>query len=159
MAWTPTELISADDLWWYWAVVAATKGEPKGTTAALLEDDHVLTLDQGNSWVRMQRLRGGRALLWGRITLPPVADHVDVLFDAAGLGLLQRRLPRPHQQDPEFLAWYAHGEWDSNTPRPVRGLPTSLRGAPHPRPRPGPCGTRRARPSTRCCRRPAGRPT
>lgn len=107
--------VSADDLWWSWAVIATRPDQPEGIQVGLIEDDHVLTVDHGDSWLRMQRLTGGRALLWGRTKQPPT-EEVDVLADAPDWASSDAVWRSTNHQAPEFLAWYAHDEWDSNSP-------------------------------------------
>jgi hypothetical protein len=110
--------VSADDLWWSWAVVAASADVPEDLALALDEDEHLLSLDHRGGWLRMQRLRGGRALLWGRTSEGPVPLHAGPSDLLAGLPDWARSdaVRRScDEQPPEFVAWYAHGEWDTNT--------------------------------------------
>jgi hypothetical protein len=129
----PDETVSAEDLWWSWAVLAACpEGLPAGVRVALDEREHVLSLDHGDAWLRMQRLRGGRALLWGRTSdSSPEDSALDGVPDWVGSDAVRRSsAARP----PEFLAWYAHGEWDtSTTDRWDDSLPlfAIIRAAPH----------------------------
>lgn len=110
--------VSADDLWWSWAVVAARPDLPEGTAMGFDEEEHVLSLDRGDGWLRMQRMGGGRALLWGRTSDSPIPLQrrpEDVLVgvpDWADSDAVRRSCA---ERAPEFLAWYAHGEWDTNT--------------------------------------------
>ena len=66
------DLASADDLWWSWAVLADDERLPDGATSELDVDHHVLHCHLGESWASMQRIGGGRAVLWGR-----VAEQID----------------------------------------------------------------------------------
>lgn len=109
--------VSADDLWWSWAVLAASPDLlPGDMSMSLDEDEHVLSLDRagGAGWLRMQRLRGGRALLWGHTSDAPLHDDsvLEGVPDWASSDAVRRS---SDELTPEFLAWYAHGEWDTNT--------------------------------------------
>src|SRR3954454_9814502 len=76
------DLASADDLWWSWAVLADADRLPEGASTELDADEHVLHYDLGGSWTSMQRIGGGRAVLWGRVAdavRDAVTEHVDVL--------------------------------------------------------------------------------
>lgn len=113
------EDVSADDLWWAWAVLATRTDLPRDVRVHLDETEQVLALDQGAGWLRMQRLQGGRALLWGRTsgsTVRPLhhepEDVVAGVPDWASSDAVRRSSAA---EDPEFLAWYARGEWDTST--------------------------------------------
>jgi hypothetical protein len=110
--------VSADDLWWSWAVVASRAGPSADVKVSLDEHQHVLRLDHGDGWLRMQRMRGGRALLWGRTSDSPVPlrrSPDDVLRGVPDWVASDAVRSSCAEQAPEFLAWYAHGEWDTNT--------------------------------------------
>lgn len=112
------DLASADDLWWSWAVLADAGQLPEGATSELDTDEHVLHYRLGDSWASMQRISGGRAVLWGRVAdaaRDAVTARVDVLSgapdwaasDAVWRSILVKR--------PGFLAWYSRDGWDTST--------------------------------------------
>lgn len=106
-------LPSAEDVWWTWAVTATRDDLPAGVSVTFDECDYVLGIDHDEARLRMQRLRGGRAVLWGRVSFPVVEDPhlLDGVPDWVGSEAV--RHPRDDSV-PEFLAWFARGEWDSN---------------------------------------------
>jgi hypothetical protein len=112
------DLASADDLWWSWAVLADSGLLPHGAETDLDADDHVLHYRLGGSWASMQRISGGRAVLWGRVdeaVRDAVSQRIDVLAGApdwAGSDAVWRsfRVTRPG-----FLAWYSRDGWETST--------------------------------------------
>lgn len=114
----PDLLPHPEDLWWSWTVAAAGQAARGEDGIGLDTAEHVLRLaTRDGSWVRMQRFRGGRAVLWGRWTdssddattrsmdplggVPAWALSDAVIADADEIG---------------FLAWWRRGEWDTSTP-------------------------------------------
>jgi hypothetical protein len=111
-------LASADDLWWSWAVLADTGALPSGASAGLDPDDHVLHYRLGHSWASMQRIGGGRAVLWGRVgdaTRDAVTEHADVLAGAPDWARSDVVWRSIRENKPGFLAWYSRDGWDTST--------------------------------------------
>lgn len=113
------DLPTAEDLWWSWAVLAATDRSIGGDTWSLDVDDHTLRLDRPGGWLRMQRLEGGRAVLWGYddYSADDARAHgLDVLDGAPGWARSDVLTRSVRTEGAGFLAWQAHGEWDTSTP-------------------------------------------
>jgi hypothetical protein len=72
-------------------------------------DDLLLSLDSQDAWLRMQKTHGQRAVLWGRSSLAPDSP-LDARRGAPDWALSDATEAR----QPTFLAWHAHGEWDSS---------------------------------------------
>ena len=112
------DLASADDLWWSWAVLADASLLPEGATTELDTTEHVLHYRLGDSWTSMQRISGGRSVLWGRVA-DPVRDattaHVDVLEGAPDLARSDAVWSSIRRIRPGFLAWYTRDGWDTST--------------------------------------------
>ena len=108
----PEELPDAEDLWWSWVVLAALH-RAVGDDACRFEPANLsLALDgTDGSWLRMQRSHGRRAALWGRSAMarPSASDPRQGAPDWA----LTAATEKCH---PTFLAWHAHGEWDTSAP-------------------------------------------
>lgn len=112
------DLASADDLWWSWAVLADADRLPVGATSELDADEHVLHYRLGDSWVAMQRISGGRAVLWGRVgdsTRDAVSEHVDVLAGAPDWARSDAAWDSVRTTRTGFLAWCSRDGWDTNT--------------------------------------------
>jgi len=112
------DLASADDLWWSWAVLADTRALPDGASAGLDPGDHVLQYRLGNSWASMQRIGGGRAVLWGRVgdaTHDAVSEHANVLAGAPDWARSDAVWRSIREAKPGFLAWYSRDGWDTST--------------------------------------------
>ena len=112
------DLASADDLWWSWAVLADGGLLPSGAVAALDEHEHVLDYHLGDSWARMQRIGGGRAVLWGRMAdavRDAVTERVDVLAGAPDWASSDAVWHSIREVRPGFLAWYSRDGWDTST--------------------------------------------
>ena len=112
------DLASADDLWWSWAVLADSGRLPEGAHTDLDAAEHVLHYRLGDSWASMQRISGGRAVLWGRVAdavRDAVTQRIDVLAGApdwAGSDAVWRSL---RVARPGFLAWYSRDGWETST--------------------------------------------
>ena len=112
------DLASADDLWWSWAVLADAGMLPEGAETDLDTAEHVLHYRLGDSWAWMQRISGGRAVLWGRVAdaaRDAVSQRIDVLAGApdwAGSDAVWRLLRATR---PGFLAWYSRDGWETST--------------------------------------------
>jgi hypothetical protein len=112
------QLASADDLWWSWAVLADSGGLPDGANAGLDPAEHVLHYRTGRSWASMQRIGGGRAVLWGRVggaSHDAVSDHADVLAGAPDWARSDAVWHAVREAKPGFLAWYSRDGWDTST--------------------------------------------
>ena len=112
------DLASADDLWWSWAVLADTGRLPDGATTDLDADEHVLHYHLGESWAAMQRIGGGRAVLWGRVgdaARDAVTERVDVLAGAPDWASSDAVWRSIRVVRPGFLAWYSRDGWDTST--------------------------------------------
>jgi hypothetical protein len=112
------DLASADDLWWSWAVLADCDRLPVGSTAQLDVDEHMLSYRAGNSSAAMQRIGGGRAVLWGRVSdsvKDAVTEQVDVLGGAPDWASSNAVWRSIRAERPGFLAWYSRDGWDTST--------------------------------------------
>jgi len=105
----PEELPDAEDLWWSWVVLAALHRAVGNDACRFEAEELLLSLDSQHGWLRMQRTMGTRTVLWGRSVLAPDAppDARKVAPDWALSDATQERRPT-------FMAWHAHGEWDSS---------------------------------------------
>jgi hypothetical protein len=112
------DLASADDLWWSWAVLADSGRLPEGATTELDSDEHVLHYHLGDSWTSMQRIGGGRAVLWGRVAdavADAVTERVDPLSGAPDWARSDAVWRSTRVTRPGFLAWYSRDGWDTST--------------------------------------------
>lgn len=112
------DLASADDLWWSWAVLADAGLLPDGATTELDTDEHVLHYRLGDSWTSMQRISGGRAVLWGRVAgarADAVSARIDVLAGAPDWASSDAVWRSIRVTRPGFLAWYSRDGWDTST--------------------------------------------
>jgi hypothetical protein len=108
----PEELPDAEDLWWSWVVLAALHRAVGNDSCRFDPDDLVLALDGADgSWLRMQRSHGRRTALWGRSALAPPSPP-DARRGAPDWALSEAT----EERRPTFLAWHAHGEWDTSSP-------------------------------------------
>lgn len=104
----PEELPDPQELWWSAVAHAALQRAVGHQRCGFEACSMVVALDQpGRGWVRLQRCRGGRFVLWGRSALAPVAPR-DARRDAPDWTLT----PATDEGRPTFVAWFAHGEWD-----------------------------------------------
>ncbi len=119
----PEELPDAEDLWWSWVVLAALHRAVGDESCRFDPGDLVLSLDgPDGSWLRMQRSYGRRATLWGRSALAPPAPP-DARRGAPDWALSEAT----EERRPTFLAWHAHGEWDTSAPSDDEGAIHLLR--------------------------------
>jgi hypothetical protein len=132
------DLASADDLWWSWAVLADADLLPEGATTELDTDEHVLHYRLGESWTSMQRIGGGRAVLWGRVddaVRDAVGERLDVLAGAPDWARSDAVWRSIRVTRPGFLAWYSRDGWDTSTTHMFDGvidlLTPLLRADPH----------------------------
>jgi hypothetical protein len=113
------DLASADDLWWSWAVLADTGLLPDGSTTELDCDEHVLHYRLGDSWASMQRIGGGRAVLWGRVAdsvKDAVTERVDVLVGVPDWARSDAAWGSIRSTRTGFVAWYSSRDgWDTST--------------------------------------------
>lgn len=112
------DLASADDLWWSWAVLADSGRLPEAASAELDSDEHVLRYRLGDSWASMQRISGGRAVLWGRVadaTRDAVTQRIDVLEGAPDWASSDAVWRSLRVTRPGFLAWYSRDGWETST--------------------------------------------
>lgn len=112
------DLASADDLWWSWAVLADSGPLPDGARGDLDTGDHVLHYRLGDSWASMQRISGGRAVLWGRVadaTRDAVTQRIDVLAGAPDWASSDAVWRSLRTTRPGFLAWYSRDGWETST--------------------------------------------
>lgn len=119
------DLASADDLWWSWAVLADTGRLPEGATTDLDTDEHVLTYRLGESTASMQRIGGGRAVLWGRIAgaaRDAVTGRIDVLAGAPDWARSDAVYRSIRASRPGFLAWYSRDGWETSTTGMFEGV-------------------------------------
>ncbi|MCW2779740.1 MAG: hypothetical protein JWR35_189 [Marmoricola sp.] len=132
------DLASADELWWSWAVLAADGRLPEGAVAGLDPEEHVLSYEYAGSWAFMQRIGGGRAVLWGVAggsTKDAVSQHLDVLDGAPDWASSNAVWRSIRNVKPGFLAWYSRDGWDTSTTGMFDGVielvTTLLRADPH----------------------------
>lgn len=112
------DLASAEDLWWSWAVLATGDHLPEGARCELDAEEHVLSYSYGGSWASMQRIGGGRAVLWGLVhgsTKDAVSAHLDVLDGAPDWASSNAVWRSIRTAKPGFLAWYSRDGWDTST--------------------------------------------
>ncbi len=112
------DLASADDLWWSWAVLADSGRLPEGAVCELDRDEHVLSYDYGDSWASMQRIGGGRAVIWGKAggtANDAVSNHLDPLEGAPDWASSNAVWSSIRNVKPGFLAWYSRDGWDTST--------------------------------------------
>ncbi len=72
----------------------------------------------GESWASMQRIGGGRAVLWGRVggaVRDAVSERVDVLAGAPDWASSDAVWRSIRVTRPGFLAWYSRDGWDTST--------------------------------------------
>ena len=104
----PDELPEADDLWWSWVALAALDRAAGARECRFDPDSLLLRLDGADgSWLRMQRLHGSRAVLWGRSALAPPSP-ADARRTTPDWALTEAT----GERRPTFVAWHVHGEWD-----------------------------------------------
>lgn len=132
------DLASADDLWWSWAVLSTSDRLPEGARAELDPEEHVLSYSYGDSWACMQRIGGGRAVLWGKASgsvRDAISAHLDVLEGAPDWASSNAAWRSIRKTKPGFLAWYSRDGWDTSTTGMFDGvvdlLSPLLRGDPH----------------------------
>jgi hypothetical protein len=119
------DLASADDLWWSWAVLADAGRLPEGSSTELDCDEHVLHYRQGDSWTSMQRISGGRAVLWGRVAdsvKDAVTERVDALAGVPDWARSDAAWRSIRSTRTGFLAWYSRDGWDTSTPGMFDGV-------------------------------------
>ena len=112
------DLASADDLWWSWAVLTDQGLLPDGAHCELDADEHVLSYDYGDSWASMQRIGGGRAVLWGRAAASAydaISAHLDPLAGAPDWASSNAVWRSIRETKPGFLAWHSRDGWDTST--------------------------------------------
>src|SRR3954451_23841579 len=112
------DLASADDLWWSWAVLADCRRTPEGASTELDADDHVLHYRLGGSWASMQRIGGGRAVIWGRVAgavKDAVTERLDPLSGGPDWARSDAVWRATRAVRPGFLAWYSRDGWDTST--------------------------------------------
>jgi hypothetical protein len=108
----PDDLPDAEDLWWSWVVLAALHRAVGNDACRFSAKDMVLALDSDDgSWLRMQRTHGSRMVLWGRSAMAPPSPP-DARRGVPDWALSDAT----EERRPTFLAWHAHGEWDTSSP-------------------------------------------
>lgn len=132
------DLASAEDLWWSWAVLSTGDHLPEGAQSELDAEEHVLSYTYGESWAFMQRIGGGRAVLWGLAggsVKDAVSSHLDVLEGAPDWASSNAVWRSIRTSKPGFLAWYSRDGWDTSTTGMFDGVidlvTPLLRGDPH----------------------------
>ena len=112
------DLASADDLWWSWVVLADAGLLPDGATTEIDVEEHVLHYRHGESWASMQRISGGRAVLWGRVadsTRDAVTEGADALAGAPDWARSDAVWGSVGTTRTGFLAWHSRDGWDTST--------------------------------------------
>ncbi|MEO7350492.1 MAG: hypothetical protein ABIR34_07220 [Marmoricola sp.] len=107
----PEDLPDAEELWWSWAVLAALHRAAGDDSCRFDPDELVLALDADGSWLRMQHSHGRRSALWGSSAVA-LSSPYDARSAAPDWALTEAT----EERRPTFMAWYAHGEWDTSAP-------------------------------------------
>jgi hypothetical protein len=119
----PEYLPDPEELWWAWVALAALHRAVGDDRCGFDVEQRVLHLDAGDgSWLRMQRTLGSRATLWGRSSLASSAT-ADPRRLAPDWAVSDATLTCT----PSFIAWHAHGEWDTSSPGTDEGAIHLLR--------------------------------
>ena len=114
----PDALIHPDDLWWPMVLLAARHVVDEDGGGSLDVDESCVCLNGVDNYVQLQRFRGERAVLWGR-----VGDHEGPpLEDVPDWANTDRLNQAVRKRGVNYVAWFAHGEWD--------GVTSAARGAP-----------------------------
>lgn len=119
----PDVLPDPGDLWWSWVALAALSRASGDDSCRFDAGQRMLHLDlPDGSWLRMQRVLGSRTTLWGRSLRAPrvMRDPRELAPDWA---VTEAALGR----EPSFVAWHAHGEWDTSSPGTDEGAAHLLR--------------------------------
>jgi hypothetical protein len=98
---------------------------PEGSTTELDRDEHVLCYRFGDSWTSMQRIGGGRAVLWGRVAdsvKDAVTERVDALAGAPDWARSDAAWQSIRTTRTGFLAWHSRDGWDTSTPGMFDGV-------------------------------------
>ena len=132
------DLASADDLWWSWAVLATGDHLPEGAQVELDAAEHDLSYRYAGSWANMQRIGGGRAVIWGQASgsaKDAISTQLDVLGGAPDWASSNAVWRSIRTTKPGFLAWYSRDGWDTSTTGMFDGvidlLTPLLRADPH----------------------------
>lgn len=110
-------------------MLADTGRLPDGASCELDPVEHVLRFSCGDSWVSMQRIGGGRAVIWGRAagsTRDAISEGLDVLDGAPDWASSNAVWGSIRNAKPGFLAWYSRDGWDTNTAGMFDGVITML---------------------------------
>lgn len=104
----PEDLPDPQVLWWSAVALAALQRAGGRDECRFEARAMIVRLDEpGRGWLRLQRVRGDRFVLWGRSALAPAAPR-DARRGAPDWALT----PATDDGRPTFVAWFAHGEWD-----------------------------------------------
>lgn len=114
-------LIHPDELWWPMVLLAARHVVEEDGGGSLHIVDSCVCLNGVDNYVQLQRFRRQRAVLWGR-----VGDHegpsLEDVPDWARTDQLEQAV---RSRGINYVAWFAHGEWDAVTSA-ARGAPELL---------------------------------
>ncbi len=114
-------LIHPDDLWWPMVLLAARHVVEEDGAGSIDVEDSCVCLTGVDNYVQLQRFRGDRAVLWGR-----VGDHEGPsLEDVPDWALTDPLDQAVRTRGINYVAWFAHGEWDAVTSA-ARGAPELL---------------------------------
>jgi len=107
------ELGAPAALWRRWVLLAAGRAALGDHTCEIRRQDSCAHLGEGAAWLRMRRLAGNRAVLWGHHPdLKPDVSLRDELLDTAPDWSYD--VDSAHAvRDVGFLGWYAHSSWSS----------------------------------------------
>ena len=107
------ELGAPAALWRRWVLLAAGRAALGARGCEIRRHDSCAHLGDGAAWLRMRRLGGNRAVLWGHHPdLKPDSSLRDELLDTAPDWSYD--VDSAHAvRDVGFLGWYAHGSWSS----------------------------------------------
>jgi hypothetical protein len=106
-------LPAADRLWWSFAVRAALAAGRGETTWAFDPEHLLLRHDGAETRLRMQRLYGGRVVLWGRTDDTPPGREWTGIPGWATSDAVHEWL---RGTGGTFIAWHARDGWDTATP-------------------------------------------
>jgi hypothetical protein len=112
-------------LWRRWVLMSAGHAALELPGFEIRRSDGCAHLEDGSAWLRMRRLAGNRAVIWGHHPdVPPDQEFHDDLLDNAPDWSYE--VDSAHAvRDVAFLGWYAHGSWSSvpgSVPSPVARL-------------------------------------
>lgn len=122
------ELGTPGQLWRRWVLLAAGHAALGSHRCEIRRTDGCGHLqDDAGGWVRMRRLGGNRAIIWGHHPGLAVDDGLELeLLDSAPDWAYDAERAAAWRDDAVgYLAWFAHGSW-SSVPGPLAAGPQAL---------------------------------